>query len=107
MSKILPFPKVDAFDPELTQVMSEGFELAWDALCGNAHRAPVVSDAIATREIMARRIIYLAKQGVKDMFHLSAEAIKVVLASRVFGSPRSPDRLREPVQLEQAHQSPA
>jgi hypothetical protein len=78
VSKILPFAKVDAFDPELIRVMSKGFELAWTALCD---RNALASNAIATREIVARRIVHVAKQGVKDPFRLSGEAITVILAS--------------------------
>ena len=81
MRKVVPFGKVDAFDDQLTRTMVEAFEMSWRGLCDNGHAATLSSRAIATREIMARRIVHLAKQGVTDRTRLSAEAITVILAT--------------------------
>jgi hypothetical protein len=79
--KVIPFGKIDAFDNELTRKLSEAFEMAWKGLCDNRHPATASWRAMATREIMARRIVHLARQGVTDRSRLSAEAITVILAT--------------------------
>jgi hypothetical protein len=81
--KVIPFAKVDAFDPELTTLMVEAFEMAWDTLCDNGHQSTLAARANSTREIIAKRIIALAKQGVKKQSILASNAVGVVLASNL------------------------
>jgi hypothetical protein len=72
---------VDAFDPETTHTMGDAFEWAWDELSDYDHEATLPSKSLATRNLMAKRILSLAKQGVNDRFRLASEAIAVVLVS--------------------------
>ena len=49
--KVIPFAKLGAFDPELTQLMAEAFEMAWDTLCDNGHQSTLAIRTRVTREI--------------------------------------------------------
>jgi hypothetical protein len=72
---------VQAFDPETTHTMGDAFEWAWDELSVCGHEATLPSKSLATRNLMAKHILSLAKQGVNDRFCLASEAIAVVLVS--------------------------
>ena len=81
MSYGFPPRTIEAFDPEMTKGMAEAFEWAWDELVEYSHESTLPTSAIATRDLMAKRIVSMAQKGLHDRFRLASEAIAVVLAS--------------------------
>ena len=79
MISTAPVVNLQAFDPEITHTMGDAFEWAWDELAGCGHEATLGPRSRPTRDLMAKRILSLAKRGVNDRFRLASEAIAVVL----------------------------
>ena len=83
MSNIVSFLPPHAFDPETTQVMAAAFESAWEELKDTGHVASAPFRAHATREMLAKRIIQMARTGVRDPDVLRHEALLGVFESRL------------------------
>jgi hypothetical protein len=58
----------------ITHTMGDAFEWAWTN-CPTAITKTLPSKSVATRNLMAKHILSLAKQGVNDRFRLASEAI--------------------------------
>lgn len=60
----------EAFDPETVRILSDALDEAWK------HAAPNGSDAVAVRDLLAERIVSLAKQGERDPQRLVDGALR-------------------------------
>jgi hypothetical protein len=69
MADILQFrPRLDVFAPELTSAMGDAYDKAIASLSNNE------SD-LAVRELVAKRIVRLARRGERDPEHLCSSAL--------------------------------
>jgi hypothetical protein len=76
MSRILPFPAKKTsgeavFPPDVIRAMS----LAFDEVC---ERLSIAETADAAREMVASRIVELARKGERNPEHLRDEALKSI-----------------------------
>jgi hypothetical protein len=71
MAGILPFFRGAAFDYDLTQAMGEAFERA----CHSLHD---LGQPDLVRDIIARRIIEVARRGERDPDELCARALQAL-----------------------------
>jgi hypothetical protein len=71
----------NAFDPESLHMLGCAFEDAWDAIRNSGSRLAKPAYCRMTREIVAKRIIEMARQGVKDPRALSDEAVRFLAAN--------------------------
>jgi hypothetical protein len=71
MASILPFIRGAAFDYDLTQAMGEAFDRA-------CHCLHDVGQPDLVREILARRIIEVARGGERDPDELYADALQAL-----------------------------
>ena len=83
MSTVVDFAPPHAFDPETTRVMAAAFESAWDELKDTGHIASAPFKADATREMLAKRILQIARTGVRDPDVLRHEALLGVFETRL------------------------
>jgi hypothetical protein len=69
------------FDPEIIQVLASAFDDAWDRIekSGSVFARPGYSRAI--REVIAKRIVEMAQQGVTDPQALAEDAVRFVRAN--------------------------
>ena len=65
---IIPFLETNSFDPEIVHVMGEAYDAARKALHDRGQPAVV-------QEILARRIIEIAKNGERDPTQLCERAL--------------------------------
>ncbi len=79
MATVLPFFQDVAFDLDLTQAMGEAFERA----CRSLHD---VGQPDIVKEVIARRIIEVAKTGERDPERLSDHALLALGVSRINGA---------------------
>jgi len=86
MASILPFARNEAFDPDEVALMSRAFDAAWKELTDMGHVSTAPYQAKQTREILAKRIIDLARRGERDPARLCVAALV----------PMNLDRLRKP-----------
>jgi hypothetical protein len=73
-------PKVD-FDPETIGVLSAALDEAWDRLLQTGSDCTRPAYAHAMREVVARRIIDMAKQGIIDQKELAIGAVRFLAAN--------------------------
>jgi hypothetical protein len=71
-----------AFDSEDTEVLSAAFEAAWEKLNAAGGALAEGSEAALTRELLAKRIIELAKRGERDPDRLVESALDHLAKSR-------------------------
>jgi hypothetical protein len=69
-----PLPAV--FTPEVIQVMSEGFDLAWTTLLAADHACAADHLASETRRQLALAIVEAARRGTYDCVQLSESALR-------------------------------
>jgi hypothetical protein len=82
MGKVLQFISLDnAFDPEAVEVLSAALEIAWGRIeeSNSAFARPAYARAM--REVVAKQIIEIAKQGVRDPQRLAENTISFVAAN--------------------------
>ena len=79
MATVLPFFQDVAFDPDLTHAMGEAFERACRSLRD-------VGQPDIVKEVIARRIIEVAKTGERDPERLSDHALLALGVSRINGA---------------------
>ena len=70
----LPFPRDGSFDPEHIRILTNAFEEAWDALKSSGTTL-THGHADATREVLAKLIIEMAKLGERDQRRLRDAAL--------------------------------
>jgi hypothetical protein len=70
-----------AFDPESIQVLVSALDDAWNRIekSGSWFARPAYSRAM--REVIAKRIIEMAQQGVKDPRRLADDALRFLCAN--------------------------
>ncbi len=69
MADILQFrPRLSVFAPELTSAMGDAYDRAIAAL-------PDIQTELLLRELVAKRIIRLARRGERDPEHLCSSAL--------------------------------
>ena len=71
MGQVLPFAADSAFQPEVTAAMAAAFDRACRTICGHAQIDLV-------REIIAKRIVELARRGDSDEEHLYEGALRAL-----------------------------
>ena len=77
MVGILKFGKaVTDFDPDLILAMASALDDAWNRIEKSGSRFARPGYARATREVVAKRIIETARQGVKDPTELADDAVE-------------------------------
>ena len=82
MVEILEFVRPEtAFDPEFIQVLASALDEAWSRIeqSGSQFARPAYSRVM--REIIAKRIIEIAQQGVKDQQMLVDDAMRFLAAN--------------------------
>jgi hypothetical protein len=77
MIEILKYVAPDtAFDPETIQVLASAFDDAWDRIKQSGSRFARPAYSRATQEVIAKRIIERAQQGVKDPQALAEDSVQ-------------------------------
>jgi dihydropteroate synthase len=70
-----------AFDPETVAVLAAAFDEAWSWLQTSGSECARPAYARAMREVVARRIFEMAKQGIKDRKELADRAVGFLAAN--------------------------
>lgn len=72
-----PFPGKDdkSFDPGMTSVVIRAFDEAWKSLDESKSEFAQPSRAATTRDVLARRVIEMARRGETDPDHLRVDAL--------------------------------
>ena len=79
MIDILEFVEGEtAFDPETVQLLASAFEDAWDPFQKSGSQLARPGYCRPMREVVAKHIIEMAQQGVKDPHKLAEETILFV-----------------------------
>ena len=73
-------PKAD-FDPETIAVLCAALDEAWDRLLQSGSECTRPAYARAMREVVARRIIDMAQQGIRDQKELANGALRFLAAN--------------------------
>jgi hypothetical protein len=77
MVEILKYVQAETvFDPETIEVLASAFDDAWDRIQKSGSRFARPGYSRATREVIARRIVEMAQQGVKDPQRLIDDAVR-------------------------------
>jgi uncharacterized protein with NRDE domain len=71
-----------AFDSEATQLLGAAFEAAWQKVKSTSSALAEGSEAALTRELLAKRIIELAKRGERNPDRLVESALDHLARSR-------------------------
>ena len=69
------------FDPEIIQMLASAFDDAWDRLEKSGSRFARPGYSRAMREVIAKRIVGMAQQGVTDPQALAEDAVGFVRAN--------------------------
>ena len=69
------------FDPEIIQLLASAFDDAWDRIEKSGSRFARPAYSRAMREVIARRIVEVAQQGVTDPQALAEDAVRFVRAN--------------------------
>jgi hypothetical protein len=69
------------FDPEIIQVLASAFDDAWDRMEKSGSRFARPGYSRAMREVIAKRIVDMAQQGVTDPQALAEDAVRFVRAN--------------------------
>jgi hypothetical protein len=82
MAEILKYIQPETvFDPETIDVLASAFDDAWDRIRISGSRFARAGYSRAMREVIARRIIEMAQQGVKDPQLLADDAVRFLAAN--------------------------
>jgi hypothetical protein len=79
MSSITPFLRGEAFDPEMIKTLTTAFEGAWGQLDATHHVSAAPTVAEKTREILAKRIIAMARTGERSPDRLRRGGLVIVM----------------------------
>ena len=74
-----------AFDPELIEVLASTLDDAWNRIEKSGSRFARPGYPRAMRELVARRVIETAQQGVKDLIELAEDAVEFFSANYTDG----------------------
>jgi hypothetical protein len=64
-----------AFDPEFVQILESAFEDAWHRIEMSGSRLAKPAYSRVMREVVAKRIIEMARLGIKDQRTLTEDAV--------------------------------
>jgi hypothetical protein len=82
MAEVLQFSPLDnTFDPEAVEMLSAALEIAWDRIEKSNRVLARPAYARTMREVVARFIVEMAKQGVRDPQRLAEETVSFVAAN--------------------------
>jgi hypothetical protein len=82
MAKVVQFVRLDnTFDPEAVEMLSAALEIAWARIEKSNSVFARPAYVRAMREVVARHIVEIAKQGVRDPQRLAEDAVSFVAAS--------------------------
>lgn len=70
-----------AFDPEETEILVAAFDSAWARLCASGSECARPAYSRAMREVLARRVVEVARHGVMDAGHIATEALSFLAAN--------------------------
>lgn len=70
-----------AFDPEEVDILVAAFDEAWSQLCASGSDCARPAYSRAMREVVARRVVEVARRGVMDARHIATEATSFLSAS--------------------------
>jgi hypothetical protein len=70
-----------AFDPEEVDILVAAFDEAWSQLCASDSECARAAYSRAMREVVARRVVEVARRGVMDARHIATEAMRFLSAS--------------------------
>jgi hypothetical protein len=71
-----------AFDSETTQLLGAAFEAAWEDVKTSGSALAEGAEAALTRELLAKRIIEIAKRGERNLDRLVENALDHLARSR-------------------------
>jgi hypothetical protein len=71
-----------SFDPETITLLASAFETAWDTVKKSGSPLAADDQAASTRELLARHIIEMGKNGERDLQQLVNDAIAHVSGSK-------------------------
>ena len=82
---MIEMPKIiqpeGTFDPESIQVLASAFDKAWDRLQKSGSQLARPAYFRAVREVIAKRIIEIARLGVEDPQTLADDAMQFLIAN--------------------------
>jgi hypothetical protein len=82
MAEILKYIQPQTvFDPETIQVLAAAFDDAWERIQRSGSRFARPGYSRAMREVIARRIIEMAQQGLKDPQALAEDSVRFLTAN--------------------------
>jgi hypothetical protein len=73
--------RTTAFDPEETEILIAAFDNAWAQLCASGSECARPAYSRAMREVLARRVIDVARRGVMDAGHITTEVLRFLAAN--------------------------
>lgn len=76
-----PIRSETVFDPETIQVLASALDDAWSRIENSGSRFARPAYSRAMREVIAKRIIEMAQQGVKDPRTLADDAVRFLSAN--------------------------
>ena len=71
-----------AFDPDTITLLASAFDTAWDTVKKSGSPLAADGQTASTREVLAKRIIEIAKKGERDPQRLVDDALAHLAASR-------------------------
>jgi hypothetical protein len=77
-----------AFDPDAVRILTAAFDDAWQSLLTSGASYASDDDTKTTREILAKRIIEMAKLGERDQRRLREGALFYLAQSNLRNVPR-------------------
>ena len=70
-----------AFDPETIEVLAAALDNAWETIEKSGSRFARPAYSRAMREVIAKRIIEMARSGIKDQRQLADDAVRFLEAN--------------------------
>jgi hypothetical protein len=82
MAEVLQFfPQDNTFDPEAVEMLSAALDIAWNRIEKSNSTFARPAYARVMREVVAKHIVEIAKQGVRDPQRLADDAVGFVAAN--------------------------
>jgi hypothetical protein len=81
MAEVIKLIRESAFGPETIQVMAAALDETWEKLQVSGSRLARPAYSRAMREVVAKRIFEMARNGVEDREALVTNALKFVAAN--------------------------
>src|SRR6516165_8624965 len=81
MVEVLSFSRETVFTSETIQILAAALDEAWERLRQSGSRLARPAYSRAMREVVAKRIMEMAKRGVQDREALVADALRFVAAN--------------------------